>query len=544
MLMTTDSVVLYSEQIAGMESAKILVVDDEPSVRFTLVKFLTLKGFRVIEASNGQEAFDMLYRYSFDLVITDLQMPIADGRFLMKKMAESFPNIPRIILTAHEEEDDLLLALKTGAYDFLKKPIPDLSLLVHSVNRALERKKLHDERSNTIKQMEHINEVVSMLNQGKSIEEIFTMLTESLNHIIAFNRITVFDFFAESGVLSVRLSKSDRSEKLKVGEELIIRGKVLDKIMKNREVVIIPDLHAFFASDDYPSIFYKVLTEGFTSAIITPLITEDSVHGFLVLASVNLGYYTAEDARFLTAIAGQISFSLERGRLLSELSTHTRHLEKMIQIRTFEIMKTQKITIFALSKLAEIRDNETGEHLERMRNYSLLLSQLLKYSGNYPEINNEFLKNIYDSSILHDVGKVGIPDAILLKPAALTPNEFDMMKTHTSIGYSALDNASRSLGADSFLDMSKDIALYHHERWDGKGYPSGKTGKDIPLCARIVTIGDIYDALTSKRPYKDEFPHQKAVEIMQQEFYRFDPGIFQIFMENNNEFERIQKQFS
>ncbi|MBN2435736.1 MAG: HD domain-containing protein [Spirochaetes bacterium] len=153
-------------------------------------------------------------------------------------------------------------------------------------------------------------------------------------------------------------------------------------------------------------------------------------------------------------------------------------------------------------------------------------------------------KNIYDSSILHDVGKVGIPDAILLKPASLTPREFDMMKTHTSIGYSALDDASRGLGADSFLDMSKDIALYHHERWDGKGYPSGKTGEDIPLCARIVTIGDIYDALTSKRPYKDEFPHQKAVEIMQQEFYRFDPGIFQIFMENNNEFERIQKQFS
>ncbi|MDA3901333.1 MAG: response regulator [Spirochaetes bacterium] len=540
----TEPLVAYNEQITGMESARVLVVDDERSVRFTLVKFLSLKGFHVLEASNGQEAFDILHRFPFDLVITDLQMPVADGRFLLKKMAESFPNIPRMILTAHEQDDDVLLALKTGAYDFLRKPISDFSMLLHSVNRALERKKLHDDRTNTILKMEHINEVVSMLNKGKGIDEIFQMLTVSLRHIIEFNRITLFDLHDDKGVISVRLSDSDRPENLCVGDEIVLSEDVLDNIKKNREVIILADLHSFFAGKDYPADFYKVLPEGFTSAIITPLITDDLVHGFLVLASINQNFYTVEDSRFLTAIAGQISFSIERGRLLSELSIHSRHLEKMVKIRTSEIMKTQKTTIFALSKLAETRDNETGEHLERMRNYSLLLSQLLKYTGGYPEINNEFLKNIYDSSILHDVGKVGIPDAILLKPAPLTTEEFEMMKTHTSIGYSALNEASRGLGGDSYLNMSKDVALYHHERWDGKGYPSGKSGEDIPLSARIVTIGDIYDALTTKRPYKGEYSHSQAVTIMQEEFFRFDPNIFDVFVKNSSEFERIQKQFS
>jgi putative two-component system response regulator len=222
---------------------------------------------------------------------------------------------------------------------------------------------------------------------------------------------------------------------------------------------------------------------------------------------------------------------------------HTRQLEQLVKVRTFEVLKTQKTTIFALSRLAEQRDSDTGEHLERIRKYSVLVAQILKYSGHEREISNIYLRDLYDSSILHDIGKVGIPDSILLKPGPLTSEEFEIIKTHTTIGYDALRGASKDLGEDSFLKMAMDITRYHHERWDGGGYPAGLKGEEIPLSARIVAICDVYDALTTKRPYKEAFPHEKSISIMRMEESRFDPELFKIFLENEMEFNRIRIEF-
>ncbi|HPJ14336.1 MAG TPA: HD domain-containing protein, partial [Spirochaetota bacterium] len=280
-----------------------------------------------------------------------------------------------------------------------------------------------------------------------------------------------------------------------------------------------------------------------SSAVIMPLFIENSIKGFLLFLSEEPEPYNEEHLRFLKLIAGQISLSIQRGDLTSQLEMHTKHLEHIVKVRTHELLKTQKTTIFALSKLAETRDSETGEHLERMRNYCVLLAQIMKYSGEYETITSEFMRNIYDSCILHDIGKVGIPDVILLKPTALNHEEFEIIKTHTVIGYNALNDASKTLGDNSFLDMAKDIALYHHERWDGLGYPEGRHGENIPIVARIVTIGDVYDALTSKRPYKEAIPHEETVEIMRQEAFRFDPRIFKLFLYNHEDFDRIRRQF-
>ena len=178
-----------------------------------------------------------------------------------------------------------------------------------------------------------------------------------------------------------------------------------------------------------------------------------------------------------------------------------------------------------------------------MRNYSLLLAQLLKYVGGYKDIDNQYLRDLYNSSILHDIGKVGIPDGILLKPGFLTEDEFLMMQKHTSIGHEALRASSIDLGENSFLKMSMDICLSHHEKWDGTGYPNSLSGNNIPLSARIVSIADVYDALTTRRPYKSAFSHKESIKMMQESSNMFDPEIFKIFIDNNLEFDKISEQY-
>ena len=210
-----------------------------------------------------------------------------------------------------------------------------------------------------------------------------------------------------------------------------------------------------------------------------------------------------------------------------------------------KLLKIQKTTIFALSNLAEIRDPETGEHLSRIRNYALLIGQLLRYTKYKEIVNDQFLKDLFDSSILHDIGKIGIADDILLKEGPLTEKEREIMHQHTTIGFDALSAASQGLEKNhSFLQMAMEIILHHHESWDGTGYPSNLKGEEIPLAARIVTLTDVYDALCTKRPYKDAYTHAESIQIIKDNFFRFDPIIFNIFLDNNLSFNMIRAQCS
>lgn len=524
--------------------AAVLVVDDNNLSRKTISAFLAKNGMQVTEAENGREALEKLKTEHFDLVLTDICMPVMDGRELLKLMSEQFSEIPRIVLTAHDNEDDILLALKTGAYDYMIKPVTDFHLLIYSVNRALERRFLKLERDKTIKQIEHVNRVVCLLNQGKDVEEIFIMLCNTLSDFVPYEKILILDCTESSNKLLVKHSFSYIKNQASEGAEITLTEEFAAYLEQQREPVIVNDIPGLRRNKKIPDSVLAVLNAELGSAITAPLIIDNQIRGFLLLASKNVDEYTADHGRFLSLIGGQVALSLQRGELLSNLANHTRHLEKTVKKRTHDVLRAQKTTIFALSKLAEIRDNETGRHLDRMRNYALILAQMLKYSGDYEEIDNEFAMNIYDSSILHDIGKVGIPDSILLKPAPLSPDEFELMKKHTIIGFDALAEASEGVGEDSYLKMARNIALYHHERWDGRGYPYGIAANEIPVSARIVTVGDIYDALTTFRPYKEAYSHEKVLKIMKEESYRFDPGIFKVFLENHEEFNTIRRQFS
>jgi putative two-component system response regulator len=192
-----------------------------------------------------------------------------------------------------------------------------------------------------------------------------------------------------------------------------------------------------------------------------------------------------------------------------------------------EIIATQDVAVFTLARVAESRDQETGEHLVRMRAYCRILAEELSRAGPYASrIDRDFLDQLYRSSPLHDIGKVGISDEILLKPGLLSTDEFERIKQHTVIGANILDQAVLRLPGGSFLAMAAMIARFHHEKYDGSGYPAGLVGQEIPLPARIVAVADVFDALTSARPYKEPYGPLVAKEMIEIEAGRhFDPAI-------------------
>lgn len=215
-----------------------------------------------------------------------------------------------------------------------------------------------------------------------------------------------------------------------------------------------------------------------------------------------------------------------------------RILERAIESRTMELMRTKNAVIVGLAKLAESRDNDTGEHLERIRKYVTILAREL--SKSHPEIDEEFIRNLALASSLHDVGKVGIPDSILLKPGRLTPEERMIMELHTIIGGDCLEAIGLRLGESDFLDMARQVAYWHHERWDGTGYPHGLKGEEIPLVARIVSVADVYDALTSRRPYKMAMDHEKSRSIIVSgSGTQFDPQVVEAFLAHEDEFRAV-----
>jgi putative two-component system response regulator len=209
-------------------------------------------------------------------------------------------------------------------------------------------------------------------------------------------------------------------------------------------------------------------------------------------------------------------------------------------------LESRDVIIFALAKLAESRDPETGAHLERIREYCRILADELSQQDKYrAEVDGEFVQLLFLTSPLHDIGKVGIPDRVLLKPGRFTPEEFEIMKQHTLIGGETLEAAARVSPEATFLTMAREIALTHHERYDGRGYPHGLRGEEIPLCGRITALADVYDALTSKRIYKPSFSHETTRRMIEEgSGSQFDPDIVAAFRRREDDFLRVARQFA
>jgi len=224
-----------------------------------------------------------------------------------------------------------------------------------------------------------------------------------------------------------------------------------------------------------------------------------------------------------------------------ELKKHRDHLEELVQERTKELALTQEVTIYSLSSIAETRDSSTGGHILRTQRYVKLLAEQLKHHPSFQHfMNDRTIDLLFKSAPLHDIGKVGVPDKILMKPGKLTDEEFEEMKKHTTYGRDALRIAEQKLGSNSFMRYAREIAYTHQEKWDGSGYPEGLKGDQIPISGRLMAIADVYDALISKRVYKPPFTHQKAVSIIAEERgNHFDPEMVDAFVAIADDFRLI-----
>jgi putative two-component system response regulator len=223
------------------------------------------------------------------------------------------------------------------------------------------------------------------------------------------------------------------------------------------------------------------------------------------------------------------------------------YLEQEVAKRTREVAAIQDVTILAMASLAETRDSDTGNHIRRTQYYLKALAERLsthpRFSGFLTE---RTIHMLFKSAPLHDIGKVGIPDRILLKPGRFTPDEFEIMKTHTTLGRDAIRHAEDQLGMNvEFLHYAKEIAYGHQEKWDGSGYPEGLAGEAIPVSARLMALADVYDALISRRVYKEGMPHAKAVEIIREgRGTHFDPDMVDAFLELAETFREIASRFA
>ena len=251
-------------------------------------------------------------------------------------------------------------------------------------------------------------------------------------------------------------------------------------------------------------------------------------------------------------LRARIGASLEKKRLhdieheyRAQIEQHNLLLSDRVRDQVREIASAQLGAIFAMSKLAESRDPETGEHLDRMREYCRVLALKMQNTPKYADvIDQDFVDNIYAASPLHDIGKVGVPDAILCKPGKLTEGEWVMMKTHPVIGAETLREVDRQHPGNAFVKTGVEIAEAHHEKWNGSGYPFGLSGEKIPLSARMLALGDVYDALTSKRCYKDAFAPEEARKlIINDRGVHFDPDVVDAFLAIEDEFARIRIEF-
>jgi len=228
-----------------------------------------------------------------------------------------------------------------------------------------------------------------------------------------------------------------------------------------------------------------------------------------------------------------------------ELQYYNMNLEERVNKQVEQNAAAQLATIFAMSKLSESKDPDTGAHLERMREYCKILAQQL---SRHPRLQNivdsEFITRIYAASTPHDIGKLGIPDNILMKPGKLTSDEWDIMKQHHVIGNNKLREVLQQYPRNPILKAGVDIAEGHHERWDGNGYPHKLKGEDMPISARILALADVYDALTSQRCYKEAFDHEECQPlIIESKGSHFDPLIVDAYMEIEDEFIRIRAAF-
>jgi PAS domain S-box-containing protein len=486
----------------------ILAIDDDEVTLGILRELLELNGYDVLTAGEGRAGIGLFEKDRPNLVITDIRMPHVDGLEVLRRVRELDDTVPVILVTGFGDLENAIRALRRGAYDFLQKPI-NAEILLKIVRQGLEHSRLKRFAKNYTRVLEEqVEERTRELAEANdflkgildSSTGVSIVLTDFDQNILFWNKGAekIFGYTSDEMVGS-KISKlyppgSSSTDGLGELRRLVrtklttVGGKIRQLAKDGRELTI--------------------------SLTLSPMMdTTGNVAGLL-----GLGQDVTEEARLHEELVDSYS----------------------------RIQRIQKSSMFALAKLAESRDGETGNHLRRIQEYCLVLCRRLRVRKKYENVvTDQFIDFLVQSAILHDVGKVAIPDSILFNPGRFGVDDFEIMKRHTVHGGRALDEAARETGEESFLSFGRDVAYYHHERWDGKGYPFGLQGEEIPLTARIVAIADVFDALTTRRRYKRAYTHEEAFAVLAAERGKqFDPDLVDAFMEVEEEFRKIRERDS
>ena len=482
------------------EPKKILVVDDDQSVRNLIVDALELYGtYDAREVDNGISAIDYLHDQSCDLVISDHRMPGMSGLDLLNNIKDIKPFLPVIIMTAYPSIDLSVTAMKDGAVDFISKPFK-IDDLLFKVNLYLKEQTFHDgkrelaatdaqrldKKIRTLSAISCFDDIIDKYGGGN--ENVFHELVSLSLKITAgdYSILTLFD--EEHNTFYPKIVKTAPGFHLNdLTGEVIIEAlePILRDVIDSRNPLLIPT---------------STTSSLYESIMCLPLMIRDKIFGFLsLLHTTQKNVFNQNDLTYVRNLVKRASLNIENALLYESLFA--------------SIMDTFTSLVHSI----HVRDQYTERHSLSVRNFALRIATEIQCS-------DSDMESLKVAATLHDIGKIAIPDNILLKPGRLTDEEYEIIKTHPVIGEEILTSIS-------LLDTERIIIRHHHERWDGRGYPDGLSGTDIPFLSRILAIADTFDAMTSDRPYRKGLPIPQAIsEITDNANRQFDPSVVEAFL--------------